>query len=232
MVKVNVGNWNKLNENDAKQAFTWRGAFGRAKNGARERIHPYSPLALLLSSHFFARPNHVLKETLPTVSIYDPCFCGISTGFESKKAWKSLASVRYPKWTYIPSKFVYPRVRAWRKARGWRTWNRLPKTCPVFRVLNLPGVAWRPRKIRYYLSKECCCILFKNTSAKSKLIDKASQFGPFNKSEEMSAMPMQARPQGITFDEYGRPFIILKEQERQKRLTGLDAQKVKCVNYC
>ncbi|XP_015779505.1 PREDICTED: T-complex protein 1 subunit epsilon-like [Acropora digitifera] len=41
----------------------------------------------------------------------------------------------------------------------------------------------------------------------------------------MCAMPMQARPQGITFDEYGRPFIILKEQERQRRLTGLDAQK-------
>lgn len=42
----------------------------------------------------------------------------------------------------------------------------------------------------------------------------------------MAAMPLQARPQGITFDEYGRPFIILKEQDRQTRLTGLDAQKV------
>ena len=39
-------------------------------------------------------------------------------------------------------------------------------------------------------------------------------------------MPLQARPQGITFDEYGRPFIILKEQDKQRRLTGLDAQKV------
>ncbi|EDO27411.1 predicted protein, partial [Nematostella vectensis] len=29
----------------------------------------------------------------------------------------------------------------------------------------------------------------------------------------------------ITFDEFGRPFIILKEQEEQKRLTGLEAQK-------
>ena len=43
----------------------------------------------------------------------------------------------------------------------------------------------------------------------------------------MSAIPLQARPQGITFDEYGRPFIILKEQDKQRRLTGLDAQKVK-----
>lgn len=44
-------------------------------------------------------------------------------------------------------------------------------------------------------------------------------------------MPLQARPQGITFDEYGRPFIILKEQDKQKRLTGLDAQKVEAQNY-
>lgn len=31
----------------------------------------------------------------------------------------------------------------------------------------------------------------------------------------------------IAFDEYGRPFIILRDQENQKRLTGLEAQKVK-----
>lgn len=29
----------------------------------------------------------------------------------------------------------------------------------------------------------------------------------------------------IAFDEYGRPFIILREQEKQQRLTGLDAHK-------
>jgi len=29
----------------------------------------------------------------------------------------------------------------------------------------------------------------------------------------------------LAFDEYGRPFIILKDQENQKRLTGLDAHK-------
>lgn len=29
----------------------------------------------------------------------------------------------------------------------------------------------------------------------------------------------------LAFDEYGRPFIILKEQERKKRLKGLDAYK-------
>ena len=31
----------------------------------------------------------------------------------------------------------------------------------------------------------------------------------------------------IAFDEYGRPFIILRDQENQKRLSGLDAQKVR-----
>ncbi len=30
----------------------------------------------------------------------------------------------------------------------------------------------------------------------------------------------------IAFDEYGRPFIILRDQENQQRLTGLEAQKV------
>ncbi|XP_064472318.1 T-complex protein 1 subunit epsilon-like [Ornithodoros turicata] len=29
----------------------------------------------------------------------------------------------------------------------------------------------------------------------------------------------------LTFDEYGRPFIILKDQEKRKRLTGIDALK-------
>uniref|UniRef100_A0A1I8GAP0 T-complex protein 1 subunit epsilon n=1 Tax=Macrostomum lignano TaxID=282301 RepID=A0A1I8GAP0_9PLAT len=35
----------------------------------------------------------------------------------------------------------------------------------------------------------------------------------------------QARPMNLAFDEYGRPFIIVKDQERQKRLTGIDAHK-------
>lgn len=29
----------------------------------------------------------------------------------------------------------------------------------------------------------------------------------------------------LAFDEFGRPFIILREQERKTRLRGLDAQK-------
>ncbi len=29
----------------------------------------------------------------------------------------------------------------------------------------------------------------------------------------------------LAFDEFGRPFIILKEQEKKKRLKGLDAYK-------
>ncbi|XP_072375455.1 T-complex protein 1 subunit epsilon [Diabrotica undecimpunctata] len=36
---------------------------------------------------------------------------------------------------------------------------------------------------------------------------------------------MSAIPGSIAFDEYGRPFIILRDQENQKRLTGIDALK-------
>ena len=37
---------------------------------------------------------------------------------------------------------------------------------------------------------------------------------------------MTAIPGTVAFDEYGRPFIILRNQERQKRLTGINAIKV------
>jgi hypothetical protein len=30
----------------------------------------------------------------------------------------------------------------------------------------------------------------------------------------------------ITFDEFGRPLLIFKDQESKKRLTGLEVQKV------
>ncbi|KAL3266862.1 hypothetical protein HHI36_011014 [Cryptolaemus montrouzieri] len=36
---------------------------------------------------------------------------------------------------------------------------------------------------------------------------------------------MAAFPGSIAFDEYGRPFIILRDQDKQKRLSGLDALK-------
>ncbi|XP_019871530.2 T-complex protein 1 subunit epsilon [Aethina tumida] len=36
---------------------------------------------------------------------------------------------------------------------------------------------------------------------------------------------MAGFPGSIAFDEYGRPFIILRDQDKQKRLTGLDALK-------
>ncbi|CAG9827387.1 unnamed protein product [Diabrotica balteata] len=36
---------------------------------------------------------------------------------------------------------------------------------------------------------------------------------------------MSAIPGSIAFDEYGRPFIILRDQDKQKRLTGIDALK-------
>ena len=31
----------------------------------------------------------------------------------------------------------------------------------------------------------------------------------------------------LAFDEYGRPFLILRDQDQQQRLTGRDAIKVK-----
>ena len=31
----------------------------------------------------------------------------------------------------------------------------------------------------------------------------------------------------LAFDEYGRPFLILRDQEKQNRLTGKEAIKVK-----
>lgn len=38
---------------------------------------------------------------------------------------------------------------------------------------------------------------------------------------------MTAIPGTVAFDEFGRPFIILRNQEKQQRLTGHDAIKVK-----
>ena len=31
----------------------------------------------------------------------------------------------------------------------------------------------------------------------------------------------------LAFDEYGRPFIVLKDQGKQERLTGIEALKVR-----
>lgn len=42
---------------------------------------------------------------------------------------------------------------------------------------------------------------------------------------------MSSLPGSIAFDEYGRPFIIIRDQDKQKRLTGLDALKVGYVIY-
>ena len=37
---------------------------------------------------------------------------------------------------------------------------------------------------------------------------------------------MSGFPGTFAFDEYGRPFIILRDQENTKRITGTDAIKV------
>jgi T-complex protein 1 subunit epsilon len=36
----------------------------------------------------------------------------------------------------------------------------------------------------------------------------------------------------LAFDEYGRPFIILKDQDKQKRLVGIEAHKVDILCTC
>ena len=41
----------------------------------------------------------------------------------------------------------------------------------------------------------------------------------------MQAPKLGNLSQSIAFDEYGQPFIILREQEKQKRLRGKDAHK-------
>ena len=43
----------------------------------------------------------------------------------------------------------------------------------------------------------------------------------------LSNMSMAGQQPGMIFDEYGRPFIILKEQQEQARVKGLAAQKVR-----
>jgi T-complex protein 1 subunit epsilon len=40
---------------------------------------------------------------------------------------------------------------------------------------------------------------------------------------------MASLPGTLAFDEYGRPFIIIRDQQNQKRLTGVDALKVSFV---
>jgi T-complex protein 1 subunit epsilon len=40
---------------------------------------------------------------------------------------------------------------------------------------------------------------------------------------------MVSMPGTLAFDEYGRPFIIIRDQQNQKRLTGVDALKVSFV---
>lgn len=47
----------------------------------------------------------------------------------------------------------------------------------------------------------------------------------------ISAWKMAMFPGSVAFDEYGRPFIILRDQDRQKRLTGTDALKVIFFHY-
>jgi hypothetical protein len=40
---------------------------------------------------------------------------------------------------------------------------------------------------------------------------------------------MASMPGTLAFDEYGRPFIIIRDQQNQKRLTGVEALKVSFV---
>lgn len=49
---------------------------------------------------------------------------------------------------------------------------------------------------------------------------------PSNPWPQRYLIKMSAFPGHIAFDEYGKPFIILRDQAQQKRLTGNDAIKV------
>lgn len=40
-----------------------------------------------------------------------------------------------------------------------------------------------------------------------------------------SSIENKTRSMSLVFDEYGRPFIILREQQQKARIKGLDAQK-------
>lgn len=33
----------------------------------------------------------------------------------------------------------------------------------------------------------------------------------------------------LAFDEYGRPFIVIREQEKKRRIKGLEAHKVRII---
>lgn len=35
----------------------------------------------------------------------------------------------------------------------------------------------------------------------------------------------------MVYDQYGQPFLILREQDKKKRLRGIEAQKVLLINF-
>lgn len=35
----------------------------------------------------------------------------------------------------------------------------------------------------------------------------------------------------LAFDEYGRPFIVIREQDRKRRIKGLEAHKVSPISH-
>jgi len=73
--------------------------------GKRESSMSFSSRSFSLVLFFRRTEPRCVTKTLPTMAIYDPFFFGISTGFESMKAWNVM------KWAYISSKCFYPRVR-------------------------------------------------------------------------------------------------------------------------
>lgn len=44
--------------------------------------------------------------------------------------------------------------------------------------------------------------------------------------KQVECVPLTKMSGQLTFDEYGRPFIIIRDQDKQRRLTGVDAHKV------
>ena len=56
-----------------------------------------------------------------------------------------------------------------------------------------------------------------------------ASFSPlYNKASPRDLTVQKPTTMSLTFDEYGRPYIIVREQQAKARLRGLEAQKVRC----
>ena len=66
-----------------------------------------------------------------------------------------------------------------------------------------------------------------NPSGSAARVEKSSLHAVAELPDSLSPLrrPQSAATMSMVFDEYGRPFIILKEQQAKSRIKGLQAQK-------